>query len=91
METDIDAVPWRDELVDAPPVIENGEFVLPTRPGWGVEVNEAAVRAHPPSQGVAAELTGSRIFFFEASRQVLPPLSTKTSGAVPLVHLAGCA
>jgi len=39
---------WRDELVDAPPVVENGEFVLPTRPGWGVEVNEAAVRARPP-------------------------------------------
>ena len=50
METDIDAVPWRDELVDHPPVIENGEFVLPTRPGWGVEVNEAAVRAHPPKR-----------------------------------------
>ena len=45
METDVDAVPWRDELVDVPPMIENGEFVLPTRPGWGVEVNEAAVRA----------------------------------------------
>jgi L-alanine-DL-glutamate epimerase-like enolase superfamily enzyme len=50
METDIDAVPWRDELVDHPPVIENGELVLPTRPGWGVEVNEAAVRAHPPKR-----------------------------------------
>jgi L-alanine-DL-glutamate epimerase-like enolase superfamily enzyme len=48
METDVDAVPWRDELVDAPPVIENGEFVLPTKPGWGVEVNEAGVRKHPP-------------------------------------------
>lgn len=48
METDVDAVPWRDELVDAPPLIENGEFVLPTKPGWGVEVNEKAVRAHPP-------------------------------------------
>ncbi len=48
METDIDAVPWRDELVDQPPQIENGEFILPTRPGWGVEVNEAAVRKHPP-------------------------------------------
>ena len=48
METDVDAVPWRDELVDVPPVIDNGEFVLPTRPGWGVEVNEAAVRARPP-------------------------------------------
>jgi len=50
METDIDAVPWRDELVDVPPVIEDGEFVLPNRPGWGVEVNEAAVRAHPPKK-----------------------------------------
>ena len=50
METDIDAVPWRDELVDAPPVIENGEFVLSDRPGWGVEVNEAAVRVHPPKR-----------------------------------------
>jgi L-alanine-DL-glutamate epimerase-like enolase superfamily enzyme len=50
METDIDAVPWRDELVDAPPVIENGEFIVPTKPGWGVEVNEAAVRAHPPKK-----------------------------------------
>jgi galactonate dehydratase len=50
METDVDAVPWRDELVDVPPVVENGEFVLPTRPGWGVEVNEAAVRARPPKK-----------------------------------------
>ena len=50
METDIDAVPWRDELVDIPPVIENGEFVLPNRPGWGMEVNEAGVRAHPPKR-----------------------------------------
>ena len=48
METDVDAVPWRDDLVDAPPVIDNGELVLPTKPGWGVEVNEAAVRARPP-------------------------------------------
>jgi L-alanine-DL-glutamate epimerase-like enolase superfamily enzyme len=48
METDIDAVPWRDELISAPPVIEDSAMLLPTGPGWGVEVNEAAVRAHPP-------------------------------------------
>jgi galactonate dehydratase len=48
MQTDVDAVPWPDELVDMPPVIENGDFVPPTRPGWGVDVNEAAVRARPP-------------------------------------------
>ena len=30
-----------------PPVIEKGEFVIPTRPGWGADVNEEAIRAHP--------------------------------------------
>jgi len=48
MEIDIDSVSWRDELFVNAPVIENGELILPTGPGWGVEVNEAAVRAHPP-------------------------------------------
>ncbi|MDR3470497.1 MAG: mandelate racemase/muconate lactonizing enzyme family protein [Devosia sp.] len=48
METDIDGVPWRDEFVSAAPVIENGEMVLPSGPGWGIVINEAAVRARPP-------------------------------------------
>src|SRR3954454_4194006 len=48
MEIDIDSVAWRDELFINAPVIENGELILPTGPGWGVEVNEKAVRAHPP-------------------------------------------
>jgi L-alanine-DL-glutamate epimerase-like enolase superfamily enzyme len=48
MEIDIDSVPWRDELVTIPPTIENGELLLPTGPGWGTDVNEAGVRAHPP-------------------------------------------
>lgn len=48
MEIDIDSTPWRDEFVTAPPVIENGEFVLPSTPGWGADVNEKAVRARPP-------------------------------------------
>ena len=30
------------------PAIENGEFILPTGPGWGIDVNEKAVRARPP-------------------------------------------
>ncbi len=50
MEIDIDSTPWRDEFVTAPPVIENGEFVLPDRPGWGCDINEAAVRARPPKR-----------------------------------------
>ncbi len=47
MEIDIDDVPWKDEVV-SPPLIEAGHLVLPSGPGWGVEVNEAAIRAHPP-------------------------------------------
>jgi galactonate dehydratase len=48
MEIDIDSVSWRDELFLNAPAIENGELIVPKGPGWGVEVNEAAVRAHPP-------------------------------------------
>ncbi len=48
MEIDIDGVPWRDEFYTAAPVIENGELVLPTSPGWGIDINETAVRARPP-------------------------------------------
>ena len=47
LEIDVDGVPWRDELV-TPPVIEAGELVLSTAPGWGCEVDEDAIRAHPP-------------------------------------------
>jgi galactonate dehydratase len=48
MEIDIDDVPWKDDLVTHPPVIENGELIVPTRPGWGADINEEAVKAHPP-------------------------------------------
>ncbi|MBM3621035.1 MAG: mandelate racemase/muconate lactonizing enzyme family protein [Alphaproteobacteria bacterium] len=51
MEIDIDDVPWKDDLVTHPPVIENGELIVPTRPGWGADVNEEAVRAHPARTG----------------------------------------
>jgi L-alanine-DL-glutamate epimerase-like enolase superfamily enzyme len=48
MEADIDRLPWDDELVSHPPQIENGYLVLPDRPGWGTEPNEAAIRDRPP-------------------------------------------
>jgi galactonate dehydratase len=48
MEIDIEDVPWKDDLITVPPVIENGAFLLPTGIGWGADVNEEAVRAHPP-------------------------------------------
>ena len=37
-----------DDLVTERPRIKDGYLTLPTGPGWGTEVNEAAVRAHPP-------------------------------------------
>jgi L-alanine-DL-glutamate epimerase-like enolase superfamily enzyme len=51
MEIDPDMVPWQDDLVTVKPRIENGHLLLPTGPGWGTEVNEEAVRAHPPGSG----------------------------------------
>ena len=45
MEIDIDDVPWKDDLVTHSPVIENGELIVPTRPGWGADINEEAVKA----------------------------------------------
>jgi galactonate dehydratase len=50
MEIDIDDVKWKDDIVTVPPVIENGDFLLPSGPGWGADVNEEFVRAHPPKR-----------------------------------------
>ena len=48
MEIDIDDVPWKDDLVTVPPVIEDGHLKLPEGPGWGADIDEDVVRAHPP-------------------------------------------
>jgi len=48
MEIDPDVVPWYDDLVTHKPDIKDGHLTLSTRPGWGTDVNEEAVRAHPP-------------------------------------------
>src|SRR5262245_3067182 len=48
MEIDPDRVPWYDELVTHVAEIKDGELTVPTGPGWGTEVDEDAVRAHPP-------------------------------------------
>ncbi len=48
METDIDRLPWEDELFTHAPVYENGELIVPDRPGWGCDPIEEAIRAHPP-------------------------------------------
>ena len=48
MEIDPDTVPWYDALVTVKPDIREGYLHLPTGPGWGTEIDEEAVRAHPP-------------------------------------------
>ena len=48
MEIDMDSAPWRDEFYTVVPTIEDGDFILPSGPGWGIDINEKAVRARPP-------------------------------------------
>lgn len=47
MEIDIDDVPWKDDLVTNRPEIEAGHMAVPTGPGWGTEVIEEELQAHP--------------------------------------------
>ena len=48
MEIDIEDVPWKDDVVSYAPKIEAGDLLLPTGIGWGADVNEEVLRAHPP-------------------------------------------
>ena len=47
MEIDVDEVPWRTQLLTQSYRIENGEFFMPEAPGWGADIDEDVVRAHP--------------------------------------------
>ncbi|MFH1086642.1 MAG: mandelate racemase/muconate lactonizing enzyme family protein [Chloroflexota bacterium] len=48
LEYEYDDMPWRDEIVTHPLVVEDGAVRIPTRPGLGSDINEEAIRAHPP-------------------------------------------
>ena len=48
MEFDVDEVPWLGEFFTEPLRIENGELILTEKPGWGMDIDEEAVRARPP-------------------------------------------
>jgi len=58
MEIDIDDVSWKSTLVTRPPTIKDGHIFLPDTPGWGADINEEVLRAHPwPSKtGAPAKL-----------------------------------
>jgi L-alanine-DL-glutamate epimerase-like enolase superfamily enzyme len=47
LEVDVDDVPWREELTTAVPELAGGKLTIPTAPGWGADVNEDVLRAHP--------------------------------------------
>ncbi len=47
LEIDIDDVPWKDEITSAVPKVKNGVMDIPKGPGWGIELNEEVIRAHP--------------------------------------------
>jgi galactonate dehydratase len=49
MEIEVDDVPWARDLVATPP-IEAGQMGVPTRPGWGGDIDEAVVAAHPATR-----------------------------------------
>lgn len=48
MEYDEDEVPWRRALLTRPWSVHDGVFELPQGPGWGADIDENVVRAHPP-------------------------------------------
>jgi L-alanine-DL-glutamate epimerase-like enolase superfamily enzyme len=56
METDIDRLAWDDELFTHVPQIVGDHLIMPERPGWGTEPNEAALRGHPPRATTAGLL-----------------------------------
>jgi galactonate dehydratase len=46
MEIDMDEVPWRPKLLTNPYRVENGEFILPSGPGWGTDIDEDVARKY---------------------------------------------
>jgi galactonate dehydratase len=47
MGMDIDAVPWKDDIVTEVPDIKDGYIHIPRKPGLGVELNEKEIAKHP--------------------------------------------
>jgi len=48
------AVPWYHDVVDSPIRVQDGHWLIPDRPGLGVEVREAVAGKHPFQQEVLA-------------------------------------
>ena len=50
-EIDIDDVPWKDDLITEPLEIEEGSAIIPSRPGWGADLNEEVAKTHVWERG----------------------------------------
>lgn len=50
LELRVDEAPWTRAWLTHPPVVENGEMLVPTAPGWGTDIDEEALRARPARQ-----------------------------------------
>jgi L-alanine-DL-glutamate epimerase-like enolase superfamily enzyme len=48
MELVVDEVPWLSQFATCAPVVQDGELLVPEGAGWGTDIDEAVVRAHPP-------------------------------------------
>lgn len=49
MELRYDEAPWTREFLTHPVRLEDGCVCVPDRPGWGSDIDEEALRAHPPA------------------------------------------
>lgn len=49
-EVVVDEAPWVAEFFTHPLDLGTGELSVPSRPGWGTDIDEDAVRSHPPKQ-----------------------------------------
>ncbi len=47
MEIEGDDVPWKNALLTHAGALKDGQFLVPAAAGWGADVDEEAVRAHP--------------------------------------------
>jgi galactonate dehydratase len=45
--------PGRNSVISAAPVLENGHLLVPTAPGLGVDIDEAAIARHPSERNVS--------------------------------------
>jgi L-alanine-DL-glutamate epimerase-like enolase superfamily enzyme len=47
MEIDIDDVPWKDDIISDALDIKDGSIRIPSRPGWGADLNDREIAKHP--------------------------------------------